>query len=323
MSKGKYKINPHTLEFERVRLRGKELLRHGSFSIIGGLVFAATMILIAYNFFDSPKELTLKRENRQYELQIELMNKRLDLMSKVLKDIEERDDNIYRTIFEAEPVPIDERRAGIGGVDRYAELKGYENSDLIIETTKRIDQLSRELYIQSKSFDKVYKLAKSKSKMLASIPGIQPITNKDFTRIVSGFGYRMHPIYKTMRMHTGIDFSAPIGTPIYATGDGKVAYPSEDLGGYGLVVEINHGYGYQTLYAHMSKIIVKPGQIVKRGEIIGYVGNTGRSTGPHLHYEVRKNGKPIDPVNFFYQDLSPEEYKKIIEISSRPTQSMS
>ncbi len=323
MSKGKYKINPQTLEMERVKLGAKDLLLRGGYYLVGGIVFATIVLFVAYTFFDSPKELMLKRENQQYALTQEMMNSRIDQMASVLKEIEERDDNIYRTIFEAEPIPAEERRAGIGGADRYRNLKGYENTKRVTETAKKLDQLSRELYIQSKSFDEVYKLAKNKEKMLASIPGIQPISNKDLKRIASGFGYRIHPIYKTLRMHTGMDFAAPIGTPIYATGDGVIEHLKSRMSGYGNVVIINHGYGYETLYAHMSKIIVKPGQKVKRGEIIGYVGNSGRSTGPHLHYEVRKNGKPINPVNFFYQDLSPEEYEKVIEIASRPTQSMS
>jgi len=323
MSKGRYRVNPETLELERVRLKGKDLLKRGGYYLLGGVVFATIVLFFAYSFFDSPKELMLNRENQQYAMQLELMNKRLDQLSSVLKDIEERDDNIYRTIFEAEPVPVEERTAGIGGVDRYKNLKGYKSTELITKTAIKIDQLSRELYVQSKSFDEVYNLARNKAKMLASIPGIQPVSNKDLKRIASGFGYRIHPIYKTLRMHEGIDFTAPIGTPIYATGNGTVERLKSRMSGYGKVVKIDHGYGYETLYAHMSKIIVRPGQKVKRGEIIGYVGNTGRSTGPHLHYEVIKNKKPINPVHFFYQDLTPEEYEKVIEIASRPTQSMS
>jgi murein DD-endopeptidase MepM/ murein hydrolase activator NlpD len=323
MSKGKYKVNPQTLELERVKLGLKDLFLRGGYYLLGGIVFATLVLFVAYTFFDSPKELMQKREIEQYALQQDLMNSRIDQLASVLKEIEDRDDNIYRIIFEAEPIPVEERKAGIGGSDRYRNLKGYENTQRITETAKKLDQLSRELYVQSKSFDEVYKLAKNKEKMLASIPGIQPVSNKDLKRIASGFGYRIHPIYKTLRMHEGIDFSAPIGTPIYATGDGTVESLKTKMSGYGKVVMINHGFGYETLYAHMSKIIVRPGQKVKRGEIIGYVGNSGRSTGPHLHYEVRKNDKPINPIHFFYQDLTPEEYEKVIEISSRPTQSMS
>ncbi len=322
MSKGKYKINPGTLELERVRLSRKDILKRGMYYLLGGATFATIVLFVAYTFFDSPKELMLKRENQQYAFQIDLMNKRVDQISSVLKDIENRDDNIYRTIFEAEPIPSEERKAGIGGVDRYNSLKGYENSNRIISTTKKIDQLSREMFVQSKSFDQVYKLAKNKAKMLASIPGIQPISNKDLKRIASYFGYRIHPIYKVLRMHEGIDFTAPVGTPIYATGDGVIEHLKHKMTGYGKVIMINHGYGYETLYAHMSKRIAKPGQHVKRGEIIGYVGNTGRSTGPHVHYEVRKNGKPVNPIHFFYQDLTPAQYEEMIENASRPGQSM-
>ncbi len=254
---------------------------------------------------------------------LQTLDKRVEKLNKVLVDIENRDDNIYRTIFEAEPIPSNFRKAGIGGSDRYEFLKGFENSQTIIRTAQKIDKLSRELYIQSKSFDDVYKMAKNKARMLASIPAIQPLSNKDLKRIASGFGYRIHPIYKTWRMHTGIDFTAPIGTPLYATGDGVIERIKGKMSGYGKVVIINHGYGYESLYAHMSKIIVRPGEKVKRGQVIGYVGNTGRSTGPHVHYEIKKNGKPINPVHFFFQDLTPEEYEKVIEISSRPNQSMS
>jgi len=323
MSDRKYKVNPDTLVLEHVKMSKKDYLKKSVNYLIGGVVFATLVLFVAYSFFDSPKELMLKRENSQYTMQLELLSNRVDKLQNVLSDIEDRDDNIYRTIFEAEPISVDERRAGIGGVDRYNNLKGYDNSKLITETTQKIDLLSRELYVQSKSFDEVYKLAKRKEDMLAAIPGIQPVSNKDLRRIASGFGYRIHPIYKTLRMHAGIDFSAPTGTPIYATGDGVVERQKGRMSGYGKVVKINHGYGYETLYAHCSKIIVRPGQKVKRGEIIGYVGNTGRSTGPHLHYEVIKNGKKINPIHFFYQDLTPEEYEKVIEIASRPTQSMS
>ncbi len=323
MPKHKYKINPHSLEYERVQLDARALVKRGISYLLGASVFAALVLFIAYSIFSSPKELMLERENQQYAMQIELMNKRVDMLTKIVEDIEERDDNIYRTIFEAEPIPSEVRKAGVGGTDRYESLKGYENSNTIIATAQKIDALSRELVIQSKSFDDVYKMAKNKAKMLASIPAIQPISNKDLKRIASGFGYRIHPIYKTLRMHEGIDFTAPIGTPIYATGDGVVERLKGKMSGYGKVLMINHGYGYESLYAHMSKIIVKPGEKVKRGQVIGYVGNTGRSTGPHLHYEIRKEGRAVNPVHYFFQDLTPEEYEKVIEISSRPNQSMS
>jgi murein DD-endopeptidase MepM/ murein hydrolase activator NlpD len=242
-------------------------------------------------------------------------------VSTVLADMQDRDDNIYRVIFEAEPIPNSIRKAGFGGVDRYKELEGYLNSDLIIETTKKLDQLSKQIYIQSKSFDEVVKLVKNKETMLASIPAIQPISNKDLKHVPSGFGWRTDPIYKTQEFHPGIDFTANTGTEIYSTGDGVVSRADNMAQGYGNHVVIKHGFGYETLYGHMTKYIVRPGQKVKRGELIGYVGSTGRSTGPHVHYEVIKNGQKANPVNYFYQDLSPAEYQKLIEISSRASQS--
>ena len=323
MPKSKFKINPHSLEYEKVKINWKERLRNAAYYTVALTVFAVVVLFVAYSYFPSPKELMLMRENQQYKLQYEILNNKVDKLTTVLADLEDRDDNIYRTIFEAEPISSEKRHAGVGGSDRYADLEGYGNSKVIIETTKMIDQLSRRLYIQSKSYDDIFKMAKNKEKMLASIPAIQPVSNKDLKRIASGFGYRIHPVYKTWKMHTGIDFTAPVGTPIYATGDGVVIKPKSRMSGYGKVIVINHGFGYQTIYAHCSKIVARPGTKVKRGQIIGYVGNTGISTGPHCHYEVRKNGKPINPVNFFYQDLSPEEYEKVIEISSRANQSMS
>jgi murein DD-endopeptidase MepM/ murein hydrolase activator NlpD len=236
--------------------------------------------------------------------------------------MQERDDNIYRVIFEADPIPSSIREAGFGGANRYKDLEGYGNSELVKETARNIDVITKQIYVQSRSFDEVIEMAKSKSEMLASIPAIQPVSNEDLKRIASGFGYRPHPIYKVMKMHAGIDFTASIGTPIYATGDGVVMKPPYGAGsGFGKYVMIDHGYGYKTLYAHMSSISVKPGQKVKRGEIIGEVGNTGTSTGPHLHYEVVRNDKKVDPINYFFNDLSPEEYQEIITLASKENQS--
>jgi murein DD-endopeptidase MepM/ murein hydrolase activator NlpD len=243
-------------------------------------------------------------------------------VEKVLDEIQERDDNIYRVIFEADPIPNSIRKQGFGGINRYEKLLGLSNSELMINTSKKIDQLTKQLYLQSKSFDEVIDLAKNKSNMLASIPAIQPVANKDLKRMASGYGYRIHPIYKTRKMHYGMDFSAKTGTEIYATGDGVVSKIKRSKRGYGNYVKINHGFGYETLYAHMSKYIVKKGQRVKRGEVIGYVGNSGISTAPHLHYEVRKDNKKINPMNFYYNDLSPEEYEKMLEISLQSNQSL-
>lgn len=321
MAKAKYYFNTHSLKYEKVVVSFKKRFLRVLGWLATAMVFSAIIIALAYQFLDSPKEKQLKREIAVMDLQYEILQQRMDLMSKVLKDIEYNDDNIYRVIFEADPIPESVREAGYGGVDKYRSLKGYDNSSLMIETTTQLDKLMRQMYVQSKSFDEVFELAKNKKELLASIPGIQPVSNKELTRIASGFGYRIHPIYKTSILHTGIDFSAPIGTEIYSTGNGVVKKVEKEGRGYGNNVTINHGFGYETLYAHMSKIIVKPGQKVIRGQIIGYVGSTGSSTGPHCHYEVIKNGSKINPINFFFNDLTAAQYEQVLEISSKYNQS--
>jgi len=321
MPKSKYYFNTHSLKYEKVVTSwGKRILRASGF-IGTAIVFSAAIVAIAYAYIDSPKEKQLKREISELSLQYEILQDRIDQAYYVLKDLQDRDDNIYRVVFEAEPIPSSVREAGFGGIDRYKALEGYEYSDLLVTTTKKLDRLTKQMYIQSKSYDEVVDLAKNKSKMLSSIPAIQPISNKDLKRMASGFGYRIHPIYKTTKMHSGIDFTAPTGTDIYATGDGRVTKVVYSRRGYGTHVIIKHGYGYKTIYAHMSKITVKRGQMVKRGDVIGKVGSTGTSTAPHLHYEVVKQGKKINPINFFYNDLTPEEYELMIDMSSRSNQS--
>lgn len=321
MAKVKYRYNPHTLSYDKIKLTWKQKLSRAFYFIGASMVFGVAIYAVTYTFIDSPKEKKLKIRNAELLGQYELLNKKLEKLTVVLDDIQRRDDNIYRVIFEAEPIPTEIRKAGIGGVNRYEELENYSDADLIISTAKKIDQLSKQLYIQSKSFDEVFKMAKSKEKMLAAIPAIQPVSNLDLTRMASGFGYRTDPIYKTTKFHAGMDFTAPTGTPIYATGDGKVVRADAEASGYGNHVRIDHGYGYVTLYAHMSEIDVKIGQTVKRGDVIGYVGNTGKSVGPHLHYEVRKNDIPINPINFYFNDLSPEEFARMVELSNAPSQS--
>jgi murein DD-endopeptidase MepM/ murein hydrolase activator NlpD len=321
MSKIKYRFNTKSLTYEKdtvsIRKRVWQVLSY----LATGLFFATITIALAYKYLDSPKEKQLQREIGELTLQYEILNNRMNEVSMVLGDIQERDNNVYRTIFEAEGIPESIRKAGFGGVERYKELQGYNNSDLMIESTQRLDRISKQLYIQSKSFDEVVKLVKNKEQLLASIPAIQPISNKDLKHVPSGYGWRTDPIYKTGEFHAGLDFTANIGTEIHATGDGVVVTADAVMQGYGNHVVINHGFGYQTLYGHMSKMAVRPGQKVKRGEIIGYVGNTGRSTGPHVHYEVIKNGEKVNPINFFFNDLSPAEYQQLINLSTQPSQS--
>ena len=321
MSKIKYYYDTKTLSYKPIESTGIDKFKKFIVYLTSSAILAFFTLLIFFQYFDSPKEKRLKGEINHLLSQYEIINNDLEKIELVLDDIQKRDDNIYRTIFEADPIPTSIRKQGFGGVNRYKKLSGYSNSDLIINTSKKIDQLTKQLYLQSKSFDEIIELAKNKSKMLASIPAIQPVANKDLKRMTSGYGYRIHPIYKTRKMHYGMDYSAKVGTEIYATGDGVISKVKRSKRGYGNYVKINHGFGYETLYAHMSKYIVKKGQKVKRGEVIGYVGNTGISTAPHLHYEVRKDNKKINPVNFYFNDLTPEEYEKMLELASQPNQS--
>jgi len=321
MAKIKYYYDKKTLSYKRIKLSPFKKFQRILFFLITSLFSGLLMIFVFFTFFDSPKEKMLNREIENMVFQYNQIKDKLNQISLVMADLQNRDDNIYRVTFEAEPIPNSIRKAGYGGVNRYEALKGYNNSDLIINTTKKLDQISKQLYIQSKSFDEIIELAKHKSEMLAAIPAIQPVSNKNLSRMASGFGPRIDPIYKTKKFHAGMDFSAKTGTPIYATGNGKVIRVRKSRKGYGNHVKIDHGYGYITLYAHMQKYIVKKGQKVKRGEVIGYVGNTGKSVAPHLHYEVHKNGKKVNPVNFFYNDLTSEEYEKMIILSSQNNQS--
>lgn len=321
MKKAKYFYDKKTLSYKRIEKTWKSRLKNITVFLSASAFFGFIMLVIAFNFFDSPKEKLLKRELDKLKLQYELMDESLIQISAVLDNIKDRDDNIYRVIFEAEPIPNSVRKAGIGGVNRYKNLEGYDNSELIISTTKKIDQISKQLYIQSKSFDEVIEMAQRKSDMMASIPAIQPVKNKELKRIASGFGRRIDPYYKKLKFHYGVDFSAPKGTPIYATGNGVVTKTKKSRRGFGNHIVIEHGYGYESLYAHMTKYTVRKGQKVKRGDIIGYVGSTGKSTAPHLHYEVHKNGKKVNPAYYFHNDLSPEEFDRMLELASQENQS--
>jgi len=316
MSKTKYKYNQDKLTYEVVKPTFKQLLLKVSRFFLFSLLFATGIVFLFVKFYGSPKEKMLQREIDQYELQYRIINDRLSQMDAVVEDLQNRDDNIYRVIFEAEPIASEIRNGGYGGVKKYASIDGYKNSEVIIPITKKLDNLANKLYVQSNSFNEVFELARKKEEMLAHIPAIQPISNKDLTRTASGWGFRIHPVYKTRKFHKGIDFTAPIGTEIYSTGDGVVLRVERSRYGFGNLVTIDHGYGYQTLYAHLSGFNVHKGQKIKRGDIIAYVGNTGTSTGPHLHYEVHYKKKAINPSNYFFQDLGPEEYEEIIRIAS-------
>jgi murein DD-endopeptidase MepM/ murein hydrolase activator NlpD len=321
MAGPKYKFNPDSLSFDKISLGFRAILMRMLAYLVGSLIIAFIYAMIFAAFIDSPKEKALKREIEQLSVQYEMINREMDNVDKILQHLKETDDNLYRTIFEAEPLPESYREGGIGGVNRYKELDGYSNSKIVVESAMKLDRLRKKIYIQSKSFDELIVLAKNKEEMLSCLPAIQPISNKDLTRTASGWGWRVHPIYKIVRFHYGMDFTAPLGTDIYVTGDGVVEGVIQASRGYGNHIIIDHGFGYKTIYAHLDRFNVRRGQKVKRGDVIGFVGSTGASLAPHLHYEVELNGKKVDPVNFFYNDLSPREYERIIEIASRTGQS--
>lgn len=321
MSKVKYRFNTKSLTYEKVKVTFRDRFWRFTSYLAIGLVFATGTVLLAYKFIDSPKEKMLKREIEALQLQYNLLHKKMDQTQVVLNDLQDRDDNIYRVIFESEPIPNSIRQAGFGGSDRYSVFDNYDNAELLKTTTERLDKITKQLYIQSKSFDEVVKLAKNKERLISSIPAIMPINNKDLRRQPGGFGWRTHPIYKTPEFHPGMDFAAEQGTPIYATGDGVVETADANAQGYGNHVVLNHGFGYQTLYGHMSKIAVRVGKQIKRGELVGYVGSTGLSTAPHIHYEVIKNGEKVNPINFYFNDLTPQQYQVMLEMSSKSSQS--
>ena len=321
MTKVKYYYDKKSLSYKEINLTLKQKIQNLLIYLLSALTITSLSFFVFYSFFDSPKEKKLKSEINFLTSNYQKFESKLLEIETVLDDIQKRDDNIYREIFEANPIPTEIRKAGFGGVNKYKYLEGFSNTELLKELDNKFDILKKQLYVQSKSFDQIIELTKDKNKMLSSIPAIQPLSNKDLSRMASGFGYRIDPIYKTRKFHAGMDFSAKTGTPIYATGDGKVFKVSKSKRGYGNHVVIDHGYGYKTLYAHMSKTAVKRNQKVSRGDVIGFVGNTGKSVAPHLHYEVHKDGKKINPVNFYYNDLNAEEYERMIEISSRSNQS--
>jgi len=321
MTKVKYYYDTKTLAYKIVERSKLQMLKRVLFFITSSTAIALGLVVLFFSIFDSPKEKELKREIDNLLVQYELLEGQIINSSTILDELQERDDNIYRVIFEAEPIDASIRRAGFGGVNRYKKYEGFKHSDLVADLHKKIDQVSKAIYVQSKSFDTVLDLAQNKEEMLAHIPAIQPVANKNLKRMASGYGNRIHPVYKTKKMHWGMDFSAPKGSEVYATGDGKIEKVKRSKRGYGNQVKIDHGYGYKTFYAHLNKYIVKKGQKVKRGDLIGYVGSTGTSTAPHLHYEVIKNNRKVNPVNYYFNDLTAEEYDKMLELSSQENQS--
>lgn len=325
MSKIKYYYDTETCKFEKLKTSKSDLIINSLGIMIVSLVFA-TGLLFAYNyFFQSPREQYLSRENKQLNFHYKIMKKEMQQMEAVLTALQEKDDQVYRSIFESKPVASSLRNSGVGDMKIYTTLleKDLSRQDLILSTLDKLNKLKKKAYIQSKSFEEIMALSKQKAALLAGIPAIMPMSNPNLTKLVSGFGYRMHPIYKVRLMHTGVDFSASRGTPIYATGDGTISVTARNAGGYGNEIEVDHGFGYVTKYAHLEAFKVTLGQKVKRGELIGYSGSSGAATAPHLHYEVIHDGVKVNPVHYFFKDLNSEQYKKILQLAEQENQSLS
>lgn len=317
----KYYYNTDTHRFEKLEVSWKTRLLRVLGFVSAALVTATITVAIAFQFLDSPKEKQLKEEMQALRQGFTGLQNELNELNNQLAQLEHRDNDIYRAVFEAQPIP-DSIRLGKDYSKSNTDLLAYTNTTTLLENMRNtVEHIRRRVTIQASSYDTLQKLVETKERMLGSIPAIQPVSNRTLDRVASGFGYRIDPIYKTPKMHTGIDFTAATGTPVYATGDGSIREAGYDNGGYGNNVLINHGYGYQTLYAHMKKIKVRVGDRVRRGEVIGWIGSTGKSTGPHLHYEVIKNGEKIDPIHFFFNDLTASEYERMTKIAAASNQS--
>ncbi|MEZ4788203.1 MAG: M23 family metallopeptidase [Flavobacterium haoranii] len=324
MSKVKYYYDSENLAYRKIETKRRKKFAYIMLFLLSSALFGFLCLVALINtpYFETPKDKILTSELENMKINYQLLNKKVEVMDEALTAIEERDNNIYRIYFNTSPISDEERKSGFGGVNRYKDLEGFNNSELVINTSKKVDRLMKELAIQSKSLNEIVELGKQKEKLLAAIPAIQPVKNEDLKRMASGYGYRSDPFTKIRKFHYGMDFTAKTGTPVFASGDGVVLKADNSLSGYGNHIEINHGYGYVTLYAHLSKYNCRPGQRVKRGDIIGYVGSTGRSEAPHLHYEVIKNGEKVNPINFYYGSISAEEYVAISKLANQENQSL-
>ena len=314
-AKKKYKINPETLAMEQVEHGFRYWVRQTGIYILAGIVIGVLFLYLFLTFFPSPREKQLLRERASLESQLEVLNSQVDQMQVVMTDLQQRDDNLYRVLFGAEPIPLSVRQGAQRKIDYYEQLAQMTNSELAADLALKVDLLEKEIYVQAKSYDEVAQMAKEQEIRMENIPAIQPVMNKDLKRVASGYGMRIDPVYHVRKFHQGMDFTAPTGTEVFATGNAKVDFAGWKQG-YGNTVILDHGYGYKTLYAHLYKTLVRKGQKVRRSDIIALVGNTGKSTGPHLHYEVRLNNKPVDPRNYYFYDLSPEEYDQMIQLSN-------
>jgi len=324
MSKVKYYYDSETLSYRKIEIKKSKKIGFISLYILGMFLggFLLLFIYLSVPTIETPREKVLNRELANMKLQFELINRKMTEVEEVLTEVAYRDDNIYRLYFEADPIPEEQRRAGFGGINRYRDLEGFDNSRLIISTSRRMDILTKQLVVQSRSLDEITVLASEKEKLLAAIPAIQPVANEDLSRMASGYGWRTDPFTKVRKFHHGMDFTAPTGTPIYATGNGRVVRADNTATGYGNHIVIDHGFGYETLYAHLHRYNVRVGQKVNRGDVIGFVGSTGRSQAPHLHYEVIKDGERINPINFYYGNLTAEEFEILLRKSQQENQSL-
>ncbi len=321
MKKVKYYYNTHTLRYEKIETPFEiKLLRiFGFFAAI--LVTSIIIVAIAFQFIDSPKEILLEQQNQSMSENYGILKQKVQQLEIQMQELEKRDNTVYRSIFEAPPIPDSVRLKKMQKNKELNLLQTMDENALVSSLTTQLNQLTLRVSYQNSSLNEIVGMIRDKEKLMSAIPAIQPVSNKNLNHIASGFGYRIDPIYKISKFHAGLDFAAPQGTPIYATADGKVKVAEYNAGGYGNHVVINHGFGYESLYGHMVRIKAKVGQKVKRGEVIGYVGSTGKSTGPHCHYEVHKDGQPVDPVYYFYNDLTPEQYDQLLKLAAQSNQS--
>lgn len=311
----KFHINPKTLILEEVEHGIGYWLRQGSLYILSGIVLGIIFLFLFLTFFPSPREKQLLREKEALQAQLTTLNQQVDQMQLVMVDLQQRDDNLYRVLFGAEPIPLNIRQGTQRKISYYEEIARMTNNQLSADLSLKVDILEKEIYVQTKSYDDIIEMAKQQEIRMENIPAIQPVLNKDLTRVASGYGMRVDPVYHVRKFHQGMDFTAPTGTEVFATGNAKVKFSGWKQG-YGNTIILDHGFGYETVYAHLYKSLVRKGQKVRRSDIIGLVGNTGKSTGPHLHYEVRLNDRPVDPRNYYFYDLSPEEYDQMIQLSN-------
>ncbi|MCQ2334438.1 MAG: peptidoglycan DD-metalloendopeptidase family protein [Paludibacteraceae bacterium] len=313
--KKKYHFNPSTLSFDEAKTTGKEILQRITWPLVIGFLIGIGLFFVFVTLFPSPREIVVQKRYEALQAENAILNSKVDNMQLVLADLQQRDDNLYRSLLQAEPIPLSVRLGSVRQSSYYDSIAKMTDSKLGADLSRKVDVLENELYVQAKSYEEIISLTQQQDTRMKNIPAIQPVLNKDLTRVASGYGWRIDPVYHTRRFHEGMDFTAPTGTDVYATGNGKVVFAGWKQG-YGNCIEIEHGFDYMTRYAHLHKVLVLKGKTVHRGDVIGLVGSTGKSTGPHLHYEVHYRNNPVDPRNYYFQDLSPEEYDRMVQLSN-------